>query len=817
MRNWKIFLIQHAHTDIGYTERQEKLMRYHVDFIRQAMDILDDIHNGKSDAVGFKWQCENLWQLDNFFESAGDEDIERLKKYAQSGEIGLSGNYLNLNEIVDWDVLLECTMRVKKYEQLLGVRIDSGMSADINGYSWGYPDALAKAGVENLFSALHSHHGMYPLWQKNRPFYWVGPQGGKVLSWVGEHYHMGNVFGFSPRAHSDYMVHDSRAALVANGKLFTTDSETTESEEIETMCQRVERYLENLERENYPYDFVPLMVSGAATDNAPPNAQIAKRVQIANERIQNVEVKMSTLSDFFHYVRENVSDIPTYTGDFTDWWADGADSTPNAIKVYRDAQRRYHLCKKLDPKNELGRADWMEAARQNLMMYAEHTWGYSSSVSEPWDSLVALLEKKKDGYAIDANNAAAKNLDLILAKKGECSIRVGRPQQFKIINPHDHAFSGIAKPVIEFWEDMDGVYSSIYIQSHKIAARDVNTGEIFEAQPHVMSRGYELEVPIQLAPHEERILEIIPQEKGECTVECFASIGAEGVTDIVNPRIPTQTPTLLETPYFRIEIERGKGIASIIDKTTGQEMLMPGEFGAFSGFYGVTPADGLSQCEVRRRMGRNRRYITTKQALSKLVNSEIVESGSVFITMKLTYELEGCNFYYVYLKVYQCAPRLEARVCCHKTSVWDPENLYVMLPFQTDGSNETYIDKTGCMLRPGIDQLPGTCQNYWMMQQGIVRKGEKRDLIIACKDAPMISLGDLKYQPVTLSDGDSTALNRSAMASWVMNNFWETNFKADLGGFYEFTYTLESVEKTDTALEMARANELNEGILSLYY
>lgn len=59
---WNVYLIHHSHTDIGYTERQEKIMRYHYDFIRQAIEILDDIHSGKTTGCdGFVWQCENHW------------------------------------------------------------------------------------------------------------------------------------------------------------------------------------------------------------------------------------------------------------------------------------------------------------------------------------------------------------------------------------------------------------------------------------------------------------------------------------------------------------------------------------------------------------------------------------------------------------------------------------------------------------------------------------------------------------------------------------------------------------------------------------
>ena len=52
---WNVYLIHHSHTDIGYTERQEKIMRYHYDFIRQAIEILDDIHSGKNDWL--RWLC----------------------------------------------------------------------------------------------------------------------------------------------------------------------------------------------------------------------------------------------------------------------------------------------------------------------------------------------------------------------------------------------------------------------------------------------------------------------------------------------------------------------------------------------------------------------------------------------------------------------------------------------------------------------------------------------------------------------------------------------------------------------------------------
>jgi len=249
MKNWEIYLIHHSHTDIGYTERQEKLMNYHKDFILQAIQILDDIHSGKlKSCEGFKWQCENQWQIENFYASATPEQKSKFEDYVKTGEIGLSGNYLNMTELVDREVLFSRTMKAKKFGEGIGVEIKSGMSADINGYAWGYPDVLGECGVENLLCALHPHHGMFPLYRKQQPFYWQGPKKNKVLVWESEHYHMGNEMYLCPHGGSTYMLFDDIRTEQAGG-FRTSGIEETEQKELEIAQTRLLRYCANLEQE----------------------------------------------------------------------------------------------------------------------------------------------------------------------------------------------------------------------------------------------------------------------------------------------------------------------------------------------------------------------------------------------------------------------------------------------------------------------------------------------------------------------------------------------------------------------------------------
>lgn len=802
-KKWTMYIIHHSHTDIGYTERQDKIIRYQCDFIKQAVDILNDLHiNNKIQYRGFKWQCENYWQVKNFYENSSEDYIKNFEKYIKSGEIGLSGNYLNLTELIAYDVLDHKLREAADYAKRLGINIKSGMSADINGFAWGYSKALHKNGITRLFSCLHPHHGMFPLYKKQIPFWWETPKGNKILVWNGDQYHLGNELLLSPNAGNTYMIKDE----------FEDEINTNQLEVLET---RVSRYLKNLEGEEYPYDFVPVMVSGAITDNAPPNGKIAERISEMNKYFKgNIKFEMVTLDDFFDIVESKCVNIDTYKGDWNDWWADGVGSTSAVVKHFRDAQRKYDLCGKLDPKNELGDNKLLNEAEENLIMYAEHTWGYSSSVSEPFETLVNDLELKKSSYAINANTAIAKNLDKILASKGEVTISPDRVKLYKIINPYNNKVKDPAKIYLEFWEFIDDVRFKL---GDQIEVIDEKSGKVLKSQVIRIARAYQVEVMMELEAKEERIIRIRNKKnKVTNTIKNHAYIGAEGVEDILSECLRKVNIRCLDNDFYKIILDEDRGIISIKDKIDDKELIRSdSQYTAFQGIYEITNIV-TTPCEERRRMGRNRKSASTNRYSSRVKNISIVENGDIFATVALNYELEGTGEYTVFLKVYNDIPKIEAKIRVHKSSRWEPENLYVSLPFTTGQEEVKYIDKTGCIIRPGIDQLPGSNMEFYLLQNGIACIGENKSLVIAIKDAPLVTFGDLKAHQIELCSGENTKLNKSTAFSWVMNNYWETNFKVDLGGFYEFQYTIYTThEKYESDDAINKCIELNEELISI--
>ncbi len=177
-----LLLIHHTHTDIGYTEQQQRIERWQVDFIRQAMDI---VRGSRSRQDPFRWVCECFRAVEQFSLQADETERAEFIQMLKQGEIGLSANYLNFNELPGLDLLRKVTERARSFANQYQVPLDSAMTADINGFGPGFARALLDNGVENLFTCIHTHHGRYPLDRAQTPFWWQTPAGDRLLVWSG--------------------------------------------------------------------------------------------------------------------------------------------------------------------------------------------------------------------------------------------------------------------------------------------------------------------------------------------------------------------------------------------------------------------------------------------------------------------------------------------------------------------------------------------------------------------------------------------------------------------------------------------------------
>ncbi|MEC0089609.1 glycoside hydrolase family 38 N-terminal domain-containing protein [Paenibacillus macquariensis] len=810
-RNWKIYAIHHSHSDIGYTERQEKIEQYHVDFIRQAVRISNEVEAGRhTEWKGFKWNCETFWAVERFLEQADENEKEQFVLALKRRDLELSGTYLNLSELVDYDILRRKLSAAGLFGRSVGVPVTSAMTADINGYSWGYAQALLDAGIDSLLSNVHTHHGMFPIGRKQTPFYWETSKGERLLVWNGEHYMIGNDLGLNPGMVLSYTIQDEFKEVVGS-------RDATLQNHWEIAETRIERYLQQLESEDYPYDFVLVNVMGLLRDNASPNGAVAAFINEWNcKHGETVSIEMTTLSRFFSHVRTQTAEIPVYRGDWPDWWTDGVSSTPMHTQIFRDAQRTCGLIRRLDNGAGLVSEQQLLEAEHQLMMYSEHTWGYHSSISEPWHPMVQTLGVRKEAYAANASRLVYTALDQLQYKLGETTLAPGMALRYQVINSFDYQVEDIARIYLENYE--------IPFFPNGIEVVNEATGEVVIHQREEVSRGNQISIGVRLLPKEKRVFTIraAATKVGGNTTSSTQLQGKIRIFDLEDlypgPKTVAQairiTETGIDSPHVSIRWEMGKGIVSWRETAGGQSLLRTdAAHSAFSPVYEVTIAAPDQQVEERGKMGRNRKGAHVQRSIGRLVQARPIANGPLYGTVELKYETDGMRYYSLLLTVYQELPRVDIAVRMLKDSVWDPENVYISLPFHTNKQNQQlWLDKMGALVRPGIDQLPGTCLDYFALQEGIALLADGEGIVIGVPDTPLLQTGPLTYEGRLLNGQQGEDWDHP-LYSWPMTNYWETNFKATLGGFYEFRYYVTWGHNwTSPEQAMRHSHSMNTGL-----
>ena len=779
-KKWTIHLIHHTHTDVGYTDHQKKIERFHVDYIKQAIEIFEKGQSGeRPDWKSFRWTVECFWSVEAFLQSADAQWHERLKNAILGGGIELGGTYLHWNELIDPLLSQEFIARGVNYGRSIGVEVRSAISSDINGFGWGYADSLLQNGIENFLVAVHSHHGLPPLGKRQLPFFWESPSGGKLLVWSGEHYMMGNFLGLIPGAVYDLCFKDE----------FTTHPLMEDN--MPLAVTRLGRYLEQMEADGYPYDFLPIGFAGIMVDNAPPNPEMCDFIaQWNNQFGHSVELIFSTPAEFFSCVRAQPGTIASYSGDWPDWWSDGVGSTPVETRIYRETTRDL---RSIERAAELYKVEieptCLAEVKHSLALYAEHTFSHNDSTIYPWKLEVQTVSGMKRSFAHRGYAGMVEAWDKVYVQLGQGVHQNRFPMHFKVINPSE----GFCTELVEFYFD--------YFQLGQIdkGARivDLATGAQVPHQMTKTRRGVSYWIEPALSPGDCKTYRV---EAVSATLGCKQRNFIDtGVPDVEGSEAGPEfqlSGTSFKSPYMTLHWDETRGVTHLIDVATGKNLLdEDAEHGLFTPVYQcgivINPTDEMEMFSQRNKMGRNRNPLESRKHIGKLEGVKMIQSGELFAEVEFSYSVEGCDFYKTIYRIYSNQPRIEASIRLQKQTVWQVENLYASLPFVLSPSeSQLYLEKAGAWIRPWKDQLPDTLTDFYCMQSGFVVTRPDRGLAVATPDSPLLQLGPLDHRARKLAGHPALASEHPRLYSWLMNNIWDVNFDPCLAGFHEFRYVL---------------------------
>ncbi len=743
VRPWRIFLVQHTHSDVGYPDTQASLAARLVDFIDAAVDYASATSKYPDDAK-FRWTCEATWSVDLFLATRGPEQIAALKRAIAAGQIELAALPMNMTDLATEEVWIQSLQTLARLRRVLGAEITAAMQNDVNGYPLCLPRLLSGCGVRYFSTGINRTRSIVPF---DRPtgLHWESPDGASVLAWRGEHYMAGNYFG-----------------------------ETTEPDRV---AGRLAGYLAALEKGGYPHEAVLLQMSGYGTDDAWPSPRVCDLVKSWNEQYVWPKLRVATISEFFKAVEAADGDkLPRVRKAWCDWWADGNGTAVQEVALIRRTHEELESGLALlaasatkDQFPELPAK--IKHAFQRTLMFDEHTWGYAGSIGQP----TSWMTKAQWGYkAAQAREAAMLTASIYDAAREARAVGIPTTAPSLIVeNPSSWPRGGVTifripAPAIYGHSDLRLVDTAT---GKPVAVHRVSGAPIYDAMfavdvPPVPALGY-------------RVLRI---------------------DDAATPDLGTdlrQSGNVLESDYYWVEVDAKTGaLFSLRDKRTNRELASKEGFGLLRYVYEqVKDGRGRGMFWPPQKKLNFDRAVPGSVTLAKGQDGPLVKSLHVRSRIGKGHTID-CE-----LILYRRTPRLDVELTIQKPSKTSPEAGYLAMPLALDKPVFS-LDAVGGTFRPGPGQIDRTASDYHSIQR-YVRVTEATpkglDVVVASRATPLVQIGGIhvgEYQERLTPPGP-------VFYMWLFNNYWFTNFPASQGGELRFGFSLTSSAKTDAGASSA--------------
>jgi len=744
-RDWTIYLVQHAHTDIGYTKPQFEIMSEHLRYIDYAIDFCDQTRDYPEECR-FKWTCETTWAVSEYIKIRPKHQVDRLMDCIRRGQIEVAAMYFNMAETADDNSLRYFLQPVKDLKDR-GIPIQTAMQNDVNGFAWCFPEWLSDLGIKYFSMGINVHKSLLPF-DNPTVFRWESPCGKSIVGFEGLIYITGNWWG----------VH-------------TGDANRLE--------ENLFPFLRKLEAEGYPFDAIAIQYSGYDTDNSPPSCKSSDFVMKWNENHNNPKLRTALAHEFLKYAVESKPDsIKSYRAAWPDWWTDGfgsaAKETSIARKTHADILSvqgfvSMALAKKLEVPSCVYTE--IEEVNRDLLFWDEHTFGAAESISDPgvWNSQIQW--DGKSSYAWTAQRTAKMLY--------ETSAGLFQEEIYRDEVPTVTLFNTLA------WNR--NAFTTIYLDydiipwNSKFRIEDEN-GDCIAVQPlNCRNEGRYYRLYAKNVP-----------ALGYKTYRVIVEDSAPQPENVIRT-----ASNIMENQFYRIVLDPVRGtISSIYDKMADREMVdSEAEWGFGALLY--EKLDDRWPLARANAVGLHRsstREVTISEVISEALCDKVI----------IRAKADGLTEHGLWaeFKLYHDLPRIEMLYCCRRLDETDPSSIYVALPFAGDDRTSVVFDVQGGSVDPHVNQLQGSSTAWNTIQNYIaVRPDPGYQIVLGSEEVPLYMIGQLL-------DGPFKKINeytKPHIFSWVMNNYWVTNFLACQSGEFTWTYTITSM-KSDSDADALRTS-----------
>lgn len=508
----------------------------------------------------------------------------------------------------------------------------------------------------------------------------------------------------------------------------------------EALARFIPDYLDELRTNQYPYEITHLRwnVHG---DNGSPDEKIADVVRDWNAKWASPRLIISTTAEAFRAFEQRYGDtLPEHSGDYTPYWEDGAGSSAYETALNRASAERLVQAETLWAMRKPGpfpAKDFKDAWR-NVLLYSEHTWGAHNSISQPDIPFVKEQWRIKQAFALDADRQSRALLDRALAGgTGTAATDI------EVYNTASWERTGLVTLAPEASAAGDQVREA---KGKVIPSQRLSSGELVFVAKSVPAFGSKR---FSIGPGE-------PPRRNELAASA----------------------TELRSPFFTLQIDPASGaITSLVGKATSLDL--------------VDARDGAGLNEYLYLPGANLKDL--KRAAP--ATNRVKELGSVLASVILESDAPGCKKLSREIRVFADVDHVEVINTVDKLAVRAKEGLHLAYPFNVPKA-VVRIDTGLAAVRPEIDQIPASCKNWFSAQRWVDVSNERFGVTWAPVDAPLVQIGGITANLIGSQTDHRVWIQRlessPRLYSWIMNNHWHTNYRADQEGPTQFRYAIRA-------------------------
>jgi hypothetical protein len=614
----------------------------------------------------------------------------------------------------------------------LGIPVKTAMQDDVNGIAWCMPDYFKNTGVKYLNMGINETRSILPF-DKPTVFWWESPSGEKILAFRADHYMTGNEYGL--------------------------ESKTLNSENMLW-------HLADLDSKGYPLDRIGIQFSGYRTDNSPPSTAACQLVKQWNAKYEYPKLRLAVVSEFFDYVESKYADkLPIYRNAWLDWWTDGYGSTSRETAEVRKTQNIKQVDEGLFAMVSMMGGDLSPALESNLdhisenaIFFDEHTCGADESIDHPYSENSTKQWLQKGAYAWEALKKVTLINEEALARFQPFLKKAEFPVIY-VINSMGWTRSGDIQLFID---------NEVLPVMSKARIIDITTGK---------------EVPAQLIKKRAEGAYWVLEVK-DIPAMGYKALKIEVSNESTSVEMTGNTE-VLENNFYKIVIDKATGsIKSLFDKELNQEL-----------------ADSKNPYNI----GQAIRETSAKRDVAPFIHTTVSNvkidkgiNGSVWESVKISSDLEGFEKgtegapkgIDLEIRLYKNVKKVEFKYMARKLILTDPEALYVAFPFSLPDSRIVF-ETIGGTLTQG-QQLPGSSSDWNVAQNFVSIRGKKGQIIIVSNEAPLWQFSDFNMGKFERYPKQG----KTWLYSWVMNNYWFTNFRAYQEGAFSWNYQITSTADT---------------------